>query len=145
MSSVISATTGAVYGAVPATLQHDEFLASGRALLEDAHAQLAAGAYDLALESAYRAALRTAGAVIAQSAVVAKRKRLPTSAWDKLALTGARGAYWANAFSGFSRLRGRVASWIELNPQRGDVERLVQLASEFFGETAGEGSDMTAA
>ena len=50
MSSVISATTGAVYGAVPATLQHDEFLASGRALLEDAHAQLAAGAYDLALE-----------------------------------------------------------------------------------------------
>ena len=58
MSSVISATTGAVYGAVPATLQHDEFLASGRALLEDAHAQLAAGAYDLALESAYRAALR---------------------------------------------------------------------------------------
>ncbi|MDK8625381.1 SAV_6107 family HEPN domain-containing protein [Corynebacterium appendicis] len=145
MSSVISATTGAVYGVVPVASRHDEFLQSARALLADAHAQLAAGSYDLALESAYRAALRTAGAVIAQSTVVAKRKRLPTSAWEKLALTGSRGTYWANTFSGFSRLRGRVASGIELKPRVADVGRLVELAEEFFAEAGGEGSGMSAA
>lgn len=145
MFSVVSATTGAVYGAVPAALRHDEFLDSARALREDAHAQLVAGAYDLALESAYRAALRTAGAAIAQSAVVAKRKRLPSSAWEKLALTGSRGSYWAQTFAGYSRLRGRVASGIELKPRAADVERLVGLADEFFNEVAGEGDDLSAA
>lgn len=145
MSSVISATTGAVYGAKPAASRHDEFLSSAHALLNDAHDQLAAGAPDLALESAYRAALRTAGAAAAQSPVVAKRKRLPTSAWDKLALTGPRGKYWADTFSGFSRLRGRVASGIELRPRREEAERLLDLASSFYEEIAGEEYGMTAA
>ena len=43
MSSVISATTGAVYGAKPEASWHDEFLSSAHALLNDAHDQLAAG------------------------------------------------------------------------------------------------------
>ncbi|MDN8593599.1 MULTISPECIES: SAV_6107 family HEPN domain-containing protein [unclassified Corynebacterium] len=142
---MISATTGAVYGATPAPSRHDEFLSSAHAHLNDAHDQLAAGTPDLALESAYRAALRTAGAAAAQSPVVAKRKRLPTSAWDKLALTGPRGKYWADTFSGFSRLRGRVASGIELRPRREEAERLLDLASSFYGEIAGEEDGMTAA
>lgn len=145
MSSVVSATTGAVYGATPATSRHDEFLESARPLLDDAQRQLMAGAGDLAVESAYRAALRTAGAVIAQSATVAKRKRLPTSAWEKLALTGPRGAYWAESLSKFSRMRGRVASGIELHPRVEDVERLVGLAASFYAETAGGEDGMFAA
>lgn len=145
MASVISATTGAVYGATPAASRHDEFLRAAALLLEDAREQLASGAVDLALESAYRAALRTAGAVVAESDVVAKRKRLPTSAWEKLALTGPRGAYWADTFSGFSRMRARVASGIELHPCADDVERLFSLALAFYGETAGEEGAMFAA
>lgn len=145
MSSVVSATTGAVYGTTPAVSRRDEFLAAAGPLLEDARDQLAAGAGDLALESAYRAALRTAGAVVAQSATVAKRKRLPTSAWEKLALTGPRGTYWANTFSDFSRIRGRVASGIELHPRTADVERLLGYAIDFYAETAGETGGMSAA
>ena len=63
--------------------------------LAQAHDDFEAGRHDLAMENAYRAALRIAGARSAQSPVVRKRKRLPTNAWDKLALTGAAGADWA--------------------------------------------------
>lgn len=145
MASVISATTGAVYGAVPAVSRQEEFISTARALLEDAQDQLASGSFDLALESAYRSALRTAGAAIVQSPAVAKRKRLPSSAWDKLALTGARGAYWAETFAGFSRLRGRVASGIELRPCESEVKRLVGLAGQYFEEVAGEQDMLSAA
>lgn len=145
MSSVVSATTGAVYGATPTASRHDEFLESARVLLDDARVQFAAGSGDLAVESAYRAALRTAGAVIAGSATVAKRKRLPTSAWEKLALTGPRGKYWADTFSAFSRMRGRVASGIELHPRAEDVELLLNLAMDFYCETSGEEGGMFAA
>lgn len=145
MSSVISSTTGAVYGATPAMSRHDEFVGAAGLLLEDARGQLAAGAADLALESAYRAALRTAGAMIAQSATVSRRKRLPSSAWDKLALTGPRGKYWAEIFVRFSRQRGRVASGIELHPDPVEVERLFEYATAFYEETAGEKGGASAA
>ncbi len=145
MASVISATTGAVYGAVPTSSQHEEFIGSARVLLEDAQEQFQAGDADLALESAYRSALRTAGASISQSAVVAKRKRLPSSAWEKLSLTGARGAHWADTFSGFSRLRGRVASGIELRPSKREVERLIDFAEQFFLEVSGGQDTLSAA
>lgn len=145
MASVVSATTGAVYGAAPAVSRHDDFLLAASALLADAREQLDAGADDLALESAYRAALRTAGAAITQSDVVAKRKRLPTSAWEKLALTGPRGSYWAEKFSGYSRVRGRVASGIELRPRKEDVDSLFALALNFYTETAGEQGGAVAA
>lgn len=145
MNSVISATTGTAYGTVPATSRSENFLGTARALLDEACAHLGAGQPDLALESAYRAALRTAGAVLADSKVIAKRKRLPTSAWEKLKLTGIRGAYWAEVFEGYSRLRGRVASGIELKPDSARVAELVDRAAEFYAEVAGERPGMAAA
>ena len=145
MNSVISATTGAVYGAVPAASRGENFLGAARALLSEAYAYLGAEQPDLALESAYRAALRTAGAVLANSPVIAKRKRLPTSAWAKLILTGVRGAYWADVFEGYSRLRGRVSSGIELKPDATTVAELVDRAAEFYAEVAGEAPGMAAA
>ncbi|EFK53589.1 SAV_6107 family HEPN domain-containing protein [Corynebacterium genitalium ATCC 33030] len=145
MNSVISATTGTVYGTVPAASRSENFLGTARALLDESYAHLGAGRSDLALESAYRAALRTAGAVVADSAVIAKRKRLPTSAWAKLKLTGVRGGYWAEVFEGYSRLRGRVASGIELKPDGALVAELVDRAAAFYAEVAGEGPGMAAA
>ena len=145
MNSVISATTGAAYGVVPRVTRQESYLATARDLLDGALARQAEGAYDLALEDAYRAALRTAGAVVAGSDVVANRKRLPSSAWDKLALTGPSGKRWAATFRGYSRLRGRVASGIELRPDPATVESLIVAVQEFFSEVAGEGTDRIAA
>jgi len=145
MNSIISATTGSAYGTVPRASQHDVFLDSARELLADAQARIARGEYDLAVESAYRAALRTAGAVIAESAAVAKRKRLPSSAWDKLRITGARGEAWADIFSGYSALRGRVASGIELRPSPTRATALVADATDFYAEVAGEIHGLAAA
>ena len=71
----------------------DSFIFSAEALLAQAHADFAARRYDLAMENAYRAALRIAGACNARSIVLRKRKRLPTNAWDKLALTGESGQH----------------------------------------------------
>lgn len=145
MNSIISATTGATYGTVPRPTRHDKFLDSARGLLADAHLRIAHGEYDLAVESAYRAALRTAGAVIAESVAVAKRKRLPTSAWDKLRITGPQGEMWADVFSGYSTLRGRVASGIELRPNPLKATALVADAADFYAEVAGEDQSLAAA
>lgn len=139
MNSIISATTGATYGSVPtvpASGKRDTFLGNAHALLEETVARLEQGKADLALEAAYRAALRTAGAVIEGSAVIAKRKRLPSSAWEKLKLTGVRGRHWAEIFESYSALRGRVASGIELYPDPAEVEALVGKAVEFFDEVS---------
>lgn len=145
MNSIISATTGATCGTVPRVTQYEVFLDSARELLADAQLRIARGEYDLAIESAYRAALRTAGAAIAESAAVAKRKRLPTSAWDKLRITGARGKVWADVFSGYSALRGRVASGIELRPNPVKATALVADAADFYAEVTGVGDGMAAA
>lgn len=145
MNSVISATTGAAYGTVPAATRHEEFLDAARELLVQAAHQASQGKADLALESAYRAALRTAGAVIADSPAIAKRKRLPSSAWAKLRLTGARGAHWAEVFESYSRLRGRVASGIELRPDPAVAAELIDRAGEYYAEVSGEVTGLAAA
>ena len=91
------------------------------------------------MENAYRAALRVAGARNAGSPVVRKRKRLPTNAWDKLALTGDDGTHWAAVFKRYSAQRGRVASGIETDPGAAVVHRLLADAEEFYLSTrAGE-------
>lgn len=145
MNSIISATTGAAYGTVPHARRHDVFLDSARELLIDAQSRVVKGEFDLAIESAYRAALRTAGAVVEASPAIAKRKRLPTSAWDKLRLTGDSGVEWAETFAAYSRLRGRVASGIELHPDPARVVDLVDDAIDFYREITGEGEFMAAA
>lgn len=144
MASVVSATTGAVYGQGARLGRADQFLAAAEALIAEAHDDFEAGRYDLALENAYRAALRIAGARNASSPIVRKRKRLPTSAWDKLSLTGDDGAHWAAVFKGYSAQRGRVASGIEANPGSEVVHRLLTDAEDFFLQTRAGESPMAA-
>ncbi|MCP1386727.1 SAV_6107 family HEPN domain-containing protein [Corynebacterium sp. TA-R-1] len=132
MNSIISATTNSTYGTAARPSRRDVFLASAEDLLAAARADLLAGQLDLAMENAYRAALRVAGAVNAGSPVIRKRKRLPTSAWDKLALTGDDGKEWANRFRRYSRERGRVASGIQRQPDGETVRRLLADAEAFY-------------
>ncbi|MHA2789368.1 SAV_6107 family HEPN domain-containing protein [Corynebacterium sp. S7] len=136
MNSVISATTGSVSGAPTRVGKSGAFLSSAESLLHSAQTYLQEGKLDLALEYAYRAALRVAGAVNADSPVIRKRKRLPSSAWQRLALTGASGQKWATEFEQYSALRGRVASGIVTSPNRAVVERVFSLAAEFFAEVS---------
>ena len=127
MSSVVSATTSKAYGSTSRPSRRDTFLTSADSLLLAAREEVERGQFDLAMESAYRAALRVAGAVCAGSSAVKKRKRLPTSAWEKLALTGLQGEQWAARFKQFSRERGRVASGIQSNPDPAVVLELCLL------------------
>ena len=139
IGSVVSATTGAVYGRGARVSRTDQFLAAAEELIGLAHDDFEAGRHDMAMENAYRAALRVAGARNAASPIVRKRKRLPTSAWDKLALTGDDGAHWAAVFKRYSAQRGRVASGIETDPGAAVVYRLLAHADEFYQSTrAGE-------
>lgn len=135
MGSVVSATTGSVYGAGVRFSRTEQFLAAAEGLIAQAHDDFEVGRYDLAMENAYRAALRVAGARNAQSPILRKRKRLPTSAWDKLALTGADGADWAATFKRYSVQRGRVASGIESNPGSAVVHRLLADVQDFYAAT----------
>lgn len=144
MGSVVSATTGRAYGAGAKASRQASFFAAAAELLSSAQIELEAGRYDLALEYAYRAALRVAGARNAASPIVRKRKRLPTSAWDKLALTGDDGAAWARTFSSYSAARGRAASGIDSSPDPEMVTRLVGLAGEFYSDSLPGGGQLVA-
>lgn len=139
MGQIISATTR-FSGAVR---RRERFLHHARLLLDDAHANMRAGDPDLALESAYQAALRTAGAWIATSEKLAKRKRLPSSAWERLALIGGTAAEWSENLSAYSALRSRVASGIEYDPDPAVVGKVISLAEQFLAET--EGTDQQGA
>lgn len=135
MGSIMSATTGAVYGAGARVGRVEQFLTAAEGLLSQAHDDFEEGRHDLAMENAYRAALRVAGARNAASPIVRKRKRLPTSAWDKLALTGVDGARWAKVFQHYSAQRGRVASGIESDPGAQVVHQLLSDTEDFYRAT----------
>lgn len=135
MNSVVSATTSKIYGEPARLSRRDAFFLAAEDLLAAAHEDVEAGRFDLAMENAYRAALRIAGAVNAGSEVLRKRKRLPTSAWEKLALGGEEGKAWAMRFASYSRLRGRVASGLELHPDPAVVLNLLGDAEEFLHAT----------
>lgn len=131
---IISATTRGAAGHA----KRDSFLFRAHALLDEAVAHLDAGDTGLALESAYQAALRTAGARIAGSAKVAKRKRLPSSAWEKLALVDSEGAVQAAQFSNYSAARSRVSSGIDPDPQAEFVADFVRMVEEFLAGAEAE-------
>ncbi|SDR87168.1 SAV_6107 family HEPN domain-containing protein [Corynebacterium timonense] len=137
MSSIISATTRS------RAATSDRFFAAADELLLRAREEEARGADDLALEYSYRAALRVAGAVCAESPVLRRRKRLPSSAWEKLALTGEFGEAWARRFSAFSSLRARVASGIADAPPSDVVRGFMDAVEEFFA-AAQPGSTLVA-
>ncbi|MDO5097906.1 MAG: SAV_6107 family HEPN domain-containing protein [Corynebacterium sp.] len=127
MSTVVSATTR--FNDRP--VKSAEFIHKAHLLLSEAIGYRSQGRLDLALEYAYQAALRTAAARIAQSAV-AKRSRKPTNAWDQLRLVDAVSAQWADTLGQYSRLRSRVSSGIDTEVDAAVVDRLIRLAGEFL-------------
>lgn len=133
MATIISATTRFGGG------KRGEFLDKAHTLLAQARTLHNAGDSDSALENAYQAALRTAGARVAGSAV-ARKKRKPQGAWAQLALVDDAGVSQAQEFSAFSRLRARVYSGIEAGVDSvtvADFIQRVQVFIDFAEEEAG--------
>jgi len=132
MAQIISATRTRSTGR--ASGKRARFLFQARELLDAARGYAAEGRFDQALEVAYQSALRTAGARVAASAV-ARRRRLPSSAWDRLALVGVEEKRWAGSFRGYSRTRARVASGLDEVPGEDFVYGLMQRAAQFLDES----------
>lgn len=134
MSRIISATTRSA----PGGRSRDRYLFAAGVVLEQARDHLREGEMGLALEYAYRAALRTAGARIAASGVLARRRRVPSSAWDKLVLIDEAGARRAQEFRGYSAVRSRVSSGIERDPEPAMVQELIVRTKNFLAEAEAE-------
>ena len=132
MAQIISATRTRSTGR--ASGKRARFLFQARELLDAARGYAAEGRFDQALEVAYQSALRTAGARVAASAV-ARRRRLPSSVWDRLALVGVEEKRWAESFRGYSRTRARVASGLDEVPGEDFVYGLMQRAAQFLDES----------
>ena len=98
MAQILSATRPRAKGRAGG--KRARFLFQARELLDSARGYAAEGRFDQALEVAYQSALRTAGARVAAS-VVARRRRLPSSAWDRLALVGVESKRCDESFKGY--------------------------------------------
>ncbi|EJZ82774.1 SAV_6107 family HEPN domain-containing protein [Corynebacterium otitidis] len=107
------------------------------ALLSEAHARLAAGEPADAVELAYQAALRAAGAVVAGAGMTGRR-RAPSNAWDKLRMVSPEAAAWADRLSSYSRLRGRLLSGLEAGVEPATAERLAADAAALLDWAEGE-------
>lgn len=127
MSEIVSSTTRFI----PRKNKTDEFLMKAHVLVAQAESFRAEDDLTQALESAYRAALRTAGAVIASSPV-ASRKRKPTGAWQQLEMVGSHGARWSRLFSNYSKLRSRVISGFHVTLTPGVVDQLISMVQDFL-------------
>lgn len=139
MSQVISATAAA-RGRKRDSLQgvrRDRFVVQALDLLAGARASAARGRFEDALEMAYRASLRAAGARVAASSV-SRRRRLPTSAWEQVALIGPADAQWAAEFKDYSRVRSRVASGMDPVPNEDAVYEYLALAARYVDATESE-------
>lgn len=129
MAQVISATTRFALGGG----KRAEFLAKARTLLSQSEQHFRAGEIDLALEYAYQAALRVAGARIADSPV-AQRRRKPSGAWAQLRLVDVEGQRQAAVFERYSRFRSQVSSGIERDPDPARVAEVTAEAKAFLAE-----------
>lgn len=125
MTAVVSATTG-----MQRMGKSGELLVHADALLRDASLMLERNDYAVALEYAYRAALRVAGAWVAQTPV-ARRVRRPRSMWEQLRLTGDAGVQWAEDFHHYAQLRSRVSMGLDVELSSADVERLMDKVAQF--------------
>lgn len=134
MSAVVSATTRKTGG----VSKFDDFLRKADALLQEAGEYRALGHVDLALEYGYRAALRIAGAWVADSKV-ARRVRKPSDAWGQLALVGGDAAEWAVTFQGYSQLRSHVVSGVTHGVDSDVVDSFLALVVRFRDVVMGEG------
>lgn len=142
MAQIISATTR--FAGAGAGTRRADFILKARALLAQAVEHRKAGDWDLALEVAFQAALRTAGARISASAVAGRRRR-PSNAWEQLRLVDEGGARWAAEFAQYSRLRSRVSSGLERSIDHAVVNRIMDLAAEFLAEVEEEAGWLPAA
>ena len=121
--------------------RRQKFLRAAQGLISEAALQLAEGRNDVAFENAYQSALRIAGARIAESVVLSKRKRLPGSAWDKLEMIDEAGAERAAYFRSYSRLRSLVASGVRDAPATEVVQELLDNSWDFLAEVQNGGHD----
>lgn len=139
MAQVISATAAARSRNREAlqSVRRDRFMGQALDLLADARKSAARGRLEDALEMAYRASLRAAGARVAAS-TVASRRRLPSSAWEQVALIGPADAQWAAEFKGYSRVRSRVASGLDPVPGEDAVYEYLALAARYVDATESE-------
>lgn len=145
MATVISATTKFAGRPSGAAGRKQSYLNSAYHLMNDARNHIFHGKVDAAVESAYQAALRCAGARVADSPL-AKRKRLPSSAWDRLAMVGVAEKEWADKFRGYSRMRSRLLSGLTVDVDAGKARELMALAAAFIDEVdhAGGAADVAA-
>ncbi|MCG7274975.1 MULTISPECIES: SAV_6107 family HEPN domain-containing protein [Corynebacterium] len=139
MAQVISATAAARSRNREAlqSVRRDRFMGQALDLLADARKSAARGRLEDALEMAYRASLRAAGARVAAS-TVARRRRLPSSAWEQVALIGPADAQWAAEFKDYSRVRSRVASGLDPVPGEDAVYEYLALAARYVDVTESE-------
>ena len=139
MAQVISATAAAQSRNREAlqSVRRDRFMGQALDLLADARKSAASGRLEDALEMAYRASLRAAGARVAAS-TVARRRRLPSSAWEQVALIGPADAQWAAEFKDYSRVRSRVASGLDPVPGEDAVYEYLALAARYVDVTESE-------
>lgn len=110
-------------------------IARAEALLGQAREAYSAGKMGEAVEFAYQAALRAAGAWVADTSV-GSRKRKPRGAWAQLELVGGEAAQWAQRFAADSARRSRLLSGIDHDPDRKWVEALVTDAERFYAHVA---------
>lgn len=130
MATVVSATTRSLTGGQG---KRATFISRASVLLRDAIACYGKGELLDALELAYQAALRTAGAYIAGTAV-AKRRRKPTGAWKQLALASADGKLWAESFAPYSTMRSRLINGLDREIEAKTVAALIGLVERFLDE-----------
>lgn len=143
MAKISSATTGYSAAEVAPGTKRADFILKARALSGRAQRHAEAGEWEFALESCYQAALRCAGARISGSPVLARRRRLPTGAWDRLRLVDDDGERRAAEFEQYSRLRSRVSSGLEPRVDPRIVTRVMRMTEGFLAEVeleAGWGS-----
>ncbi|QGU01709.1 hypothetical protein CKALI_04150 [Corynebacterium kalinowskii] len=142
MATVVSATTRSISGGQG---KRASFISRASILLRDAVLSYSQGELADALEFAYQAALRTAGAYVAGTPV-AKRRRKPTGAWGQLALAGPEGKAWSASFAPYSTIRSRLITGLDSAVDSETVTELIELVEHFLDEveTGGQDSPMAA-
>lgn len=107
MSSVVSSTTRPLRQA--ANTKKQRLILNAEVLLAESSKSLQAGDIVSSFDFAYQAALRLAGARVADSPV-AKRVRKPAGAWEQLTLVDDHAAQWSQFFAPYSQTRRRMIS-----------------------------------
>lgn len=129
MAQIISAASK--FSASRQGVKRGHFLSQAHLLLSQAQHAVAVGKDVEAFEFAYQAALRTAGAWVAESAV-SKRRKLPSSAWERLELVGPVAREWAGEFKGLSRRRSRLMNGLDSEVSSEEVKALIERAIAFL-------------